>query len=129
MKKFISRTSWAVLGALFVSGCTAAPNAGATPQSKEEKIMVTWFRYHDDLVESIRCSKDSDRLRHNAEEAILARQGIVRDLSQYQYEGRMSKSDVDVWYEKLRIAVGTENIAYVDAHDRLTGRETSPQRR
>jgi hypothetical protein len=66
-----------------------------------------------------------DGLKSKAEEAIAARQGIVRDLSQYQYEGLMSNPDVEVWYEKLRINLGTENIAYVSAYERLTGKTTS----
>ena len=133
MKKSIGLTSLVVALSFFSSGCQTTPNsatnAGATHQSREERIMVTWFKYHDDLVESIRCSMNSDKLRYNAEEAMLARQGIVRDLSIYSHEGKMTKAETDMWYEKLRIAVGTENIAYVDAYQRLTGHATLPQGR
>jgi hypothetical protein len=127
MKKYVSvLASLLLLPAFF--GCSAAngPRAGAQPEaSREEKIMITWFRYHTDLVEEIRCSSTMDGLKSKAEEAIAARQGIVRDLSQYQYEGLMSNPDVEVWYEKLRINLGTENIAYVTAYERLTGKTTS----
>jgi hypothetical protein len=130
MKKHSSLASFLLFLSLFHCGCqtpsNGVTNAGATLESREERIMITWFKYHGDLVESIRCSADSDKLRYNAEEAILVRQGIVRDLSIYSYEEKMTKEETDMWYEKLRIAVGTENIAYVDAYHRLTGKTTSP---
>lgn len=133
MKKYTIVLSVFLFYALFSFGCQTAPNgapkAGATRQSLEQRVMVTWFKYHDDLVESIRCSMNSDKLRYNAEEAVFARQGIVRDLSLYTYEGKMTKEEADMWYEKLRIAVGKENIAYVDANQRLTGHMTLPQGR
>ena len=90
-----------------------------------KRIMITWFRYHNDLVEEIRCSSNIEELNKKTEEAIAARQGIVRDLSEYQHEGVMSASDVEVWYQKLKINLGTENIAYVAAYERLTG-NTAP---
>lgn len=88
-------------------------------QAHQPQIMTTWFRYHDDLVKKMNSASSLEELTRTTEEAIMARQGICRDLSEAQHDGVWTASQCDPWFKELRLAIGKENIAYIDAQNRL----------
>jgi uncharacterized protein YceK len=107
---------------LILSGCASSTTVQAPDQSLQMQTMRTWFRYHSDWVAKLECSSSLQELNYNAEETIMVRQGICRDLREAQEDGALTPEQVSEWYSQYRVALGKENIVFCDTYLRLQKR-------
>ena len=104
---------------LILSGCASPRAVQAPDQCLQMQVMQTWFKYHSEWVTKLECSSSLQELNYNAEEAIMVRQAICRDLSEAQEEGALTPEQVSEWYSQYRVALGKENIVFCDTYQRL----------
>ena len=116
------KKSFLIATFLILSGCASTATTDTPKKDSQTQVMETWFKYHSECVAKLDASSSLDELKHNAEEAIMVRQAICRDLGEAQECGAMTHEQANEWYAQYRVSLGKENIAFCDTYQRLKKR-------